>query len=159
MQISIIAAMTCNRTIGNANKLPWHIPEELQHFRAMTMGKPMIMGRATFDSMGRRLLPGRQTIVLSRQPMAGTGFIVADSVAAALHAAGDAAEVMVVGGSTIYQQFLPHADKMYLSVIAGDYPGDAFFPEYDPADWRLVSEEQKPLFVVRWLERVRKRAA
>lgn len=171
MKISIIAAMTKDRVIGQGNKMPWNIPEELQHFKAITMGKPMIMGRTTFDSIGRRLLPGRKTIILSRetkniefvipaQDVIQDPFIVdskpyfANSIDNALHLAGNAAEVMIVGGANIYKQFLPIANKMYLSIIHKDYPGEVFFPEYDESKWQAVAEEIKTEFTVTILEKI-----
>ena len=172
MKISIIVAMTKDKVIGQGNKLPWHIPEDLQHFKAITMGKPMIMGRGTFDSMGRRPLPGRKTIILTRDrnfsdvglhsshpychPRAGgdPGYIVVDSIEKALLAAGDATEIMIVGGANIYKQFLPMAEKMYLSIIHKNYAGDIFFPEYDTTQWRVVAEEVKTDFTVQILEKI-----
>ena len=105
--ISMVAAMSKNRVIGLNNSMPWHIPEELQHFKTVTMGKPIIMGRKTFDAIGRRLLPGRKTIVLTRdKDLSGEKFTVVHSIAAALDAAGDVPEVMIVGGAGIYKEFL-----------------------------------------------------
>lgn len=150
--ISLVAAMSQNRVIGVNNKLPWNIPEELQHFKHLTMGKPMIMGRKTFDSIGRRLLPGRKTIVLTRDSdLPGEGYIVVNSVAAALQAAGDVPEVMVVGGAGIFKEFLPIAHRVYLSVIPQDFDGDAFFPELD-VEWHLVAEQPHEKFVVQIFE-------
>lgn len=151
--ISIVAAMSKNRVIGLNNKLPWYIPEELQHFKHLTMGKPMIMGRKTFDSIGRRLLPGRHTIVLTRDnDLQGDGFTIANSVQAALSAAGDAAEIMVVGGAGIYKEFLPLCQRVYLSIIPQVLEGDAFFPELDATHWQLVEEQEHPKFCVKIYE-------
>lgn len=151
--ISLVAAMSKNRVIGLDNKLPWHIPEELQNFKQLTMGKPIIMGRKTFDSIGRRLLPGRKTIVLTRDSdLIGDGFTVVNSVQAALNAAGDAPEVMIVGGAGIYKEFLPLANRIYLSIIQEEYTGDAFFPELDLSKWRLVNEQRYPKFTVQIYE-------
>ena len=159
MQISIIAAMTANMVIGHGNKLPWHIPAELQHFKAATMGKPMIMGRTTFDSIGRRLLPGRTTIVLTKDAIVSEnlqtkGLIIANTIAQALQLAGDVTEVMIVGGASIYQQFLPIAHKMYLSIIHQDYAGNVFFPAYDFAAWQLTTEERHSAFTVKTFEKI-----
>lgn len=149
MIISIIAAMSKNRVIGKDNKLPWHIPEELQHFKKMTMGKPMIMGSNTFESLGRKTLPGRTTIVLTRSDkFQGDNFKTAHSVPDALKAAGDADEVMVIGGAKVFQEFLPLAHKIYLSVINDEYAGDAFFPELDQQKWHLESVEHHDKFNV-----------
>lgn len=155
MKISIIAAMTQDRVIGQGNKMPWHIPEELQHFKTMTMGKPMIMGRATFYSIGKRLLPGRKTIILTSDlHLQGEGFVVANSIEQALLVAGDVSEVMIVGGANVYKQFLPLADTMYLSIIHKVYSGDVFFPEYNELQWRVVSEQKHTEFTVKTLEKI-----
>lgn len=154
MIISLVAAMSKNRVIGINNKLPWHIPAELQNFKQITMGKPMIMGRRTFDSIGRRLLPGRKTIILTRDiDLIGEGFSVAHSIHDALAAAGDVDEVMVIGGAGIFNEFMPLAQRIYLSVIAQEYTGDTFFPELDLDNWKLVAEQQHPEFTVQTYER------
>ena len=141
--ISIIAAMSQNRVIGINNAMPWHIPEELQIFKKITMGKPMIMGRKTFDAIGRRLLPGRRTIVLTQdKTLQRDGFEIAHTVAEALRIAGDVPEVMVIGGAGVYAQFLPIAQRMYLSLIPNVYDGDAFFPEFDVMQWHKTAEQQ-----------------
>ncbi len=152
--ISIIAAMSKNRVIGADNKLPWYIPEELQNFKQLTMGKPMIMGRKTFDSIGRRLLPGRKTIVLTRdQDLHGEGFVVAHTVDEALHAAGDVPEIMIVGGAGVYKEFIPLAQRIYLSIIPQEITGDAYFPDLDMEDWRLKEEISHPKFTVQIFEK------
>lgn len=152
--ISLIAAMGNNRVIGYNNAMPWHIPEELQNFKAITMGKPMIMGRKTFDAIGRRLLPGRKTIVLTKDPsFHGVGFEVAHSVEDALKASGDVPEVMIIGGAGVYKEFLPLAQRMYISFINQDFIGDAFFPEYDLNEWNLVDEIQAEKFIMKVFER------
>lgn len=154
IKISLIAAMSENRVIGINNAMPWHIPEELQHFKKLTMGKPMIMGRKTFDAIGRRLLPGRKTIVLTRdQDLDVAGVTVAHSVTEALQAAGDVSEVMIVGGAGVYKEFLPMAHSIYLSVIPQQYVGDAFFPELDLNVWHLTSQEQHEKFYVQHFEK------
>jgi dihydrofolate reductase len=159
MIISLVAAMSENRVIGLDNAMPWHIPEELQYFKKITMGKPIVMGRKTFDAIGRRLLPGRQTIILTKtESLAGTGFMVAHSVADALRAAEPAPELMVVGGATIYQEFLPLAHRLYLSYIPLELAGDAFFPYYDETKWQLISELKYPKFSAKILERVQHRS-
>jgi dihydrofolate reductase len=154
--ISLVAAMSKNRVIGVNNKLPWHIPEELQHFKKITLHKPIIMGSKTFESLGRKLLPGRSTIVLTRQQdLQGDGFKVAHSTTEALAAAGYVPEVMVIGGAKVFQEFLPLAQRIYLSVIPQEYTGDAFFPELDSDRWRLVDTEQYPKFSVNIYEEQR----
>lgn len=147
--ISLVVAMSVNRVIGLDNRLPWRIPEELQHFKQVTMGKPIIMGRKTFDSIGRRLLPGRKSIILTRDlDLIGEGYTVVHSVLDALNAAGDVPEVMVVGGAGVYKEFMPIANRIYLSVIKQKYAGDAYFPEFDHDVWHLVSEQDHPEFTV-----------
>lgn len=154
--ISLVAAMSKNRVIGINNKLPWHIPEELQHFKKITMGKPMIMGAKTFEALGRKILPGRMTIVLTRnQDLHGAGFIVAHSVDEALTAAGNVPEVMVIGGAKVFAEFLPLAQRIYLSIIPQEYQGDAYFPELDLKKWSLVVSEQHPKFNVNIYEEQR----
>ncbi len=152
--ISLIAAMSSNRVIGINNTMPWHIPEELKYFKSVTMGKPMIMGRKTFDAIGRRLLPGRETIVLTKDNnLVGEGFIVAHSVTEALQAAGRVQEIMIVGGAGIYKEFLPLAQRLYLSVIPQEFTGDAYFPEVDTTQWQLVSETDMTKFKAKIFER------
>lgn len=152
--ISIIAAMANNNVIGANNTMPWHIPEELQYFKSITMGKPMIMGRKTFDAIGRRILPGRKTIVVTRDnDLHGTDFTVTHTIAEAIAAAGDVEEIMVVGGAGIYKEFLPLAQRLYLSYIPQDFAGDAYFPEVDFTLWHVVSEQQHSKFTAKILER------
>jgi len=148
MKTSLIVAMARNRVIGNHNRLPWHLPEDLRHFRELTMGKPMIMGRKTWDSIGRPL-PGRDSIVISRQ-MADPGIErvhVTESLDSAFRLAReltqshDAPECAVVGGAQIYQQALGHADAIYLTVIDKDFDGDTWFPELESGVWREVERE------------------
>ena len=154
--IALIAAMRSNRVMGINNTMPWHIPEELKYFKAVTMGKPMIMGRKTFDAIGRRLLPGRQTIVLTKDNnLVGEGFIVAHSVPESLQAAGSAQEIMIVGGAGIYEEFLPLAQRLYLSIIPQVFIGDAYFPEVDMKQWQLVSETDMTKFKAKIFERGR----
>jgi dihydrofolate reductase len=142
LKISIIVAMSANNVIGDEGQLPWSLPEDLQHFKAVTMGKPMIMGRATYDAIGRAL-PGRQSIVLSRQEgFEAESCEVVTSPAAALEAAGDAEEVMIVGGGEIYRLFLPMAHRIYLTRVQAEVNGDTTFPELDLSEWdvSLVAE-------------------
>lgn len=152
--ISLIVAMSKNRVIGVNNSLPWRIPEELQYFKKLTLGKPIIMGRKTFDSIGRRILPGRKSIILTRDTdIIEDGFVVANSIENALQAAGDAAEIMVIGGASIYTAFLSLAERIYISVIPQEYVGDAFFPELDTKVWHLVEEQEQPKFIAQVFER------
>lgn len=135
MIISIIAAMDRNRLIGNKNQLPWHLPADFAHFKAVTMGKPIIMGRKTFESIGKPL-PGRTNIVLSRNPDTQfEGAVCVTSFEEAIDAVSDAEEVMVIGGSTVYEMLLPRIDRMYLTYVDGQFEGDAWFPEFDESEW------------------------
>ena len=163
MKISLIVAASANNVIGVGGGLPWRLPEDLRRFKEITMGKPMIMGRATFDSIGRAL-PGRKSIVLTRQPdFAAEGCDVVASVEAAIEAAGDAEEVMVIGGGEIYRQFLMRADRIYLTRIQAEIDGDTRFPELDMDEWAVKSVEEYPAgderefgFDIETLDRVRR---
>jgi dihydrofolate reductase len=137
---SIIVAMAKNNVIGFEGQMPWHLPADLQHFKQVTMGKPIIMGRKTFESIGRPL-PGRLNIVVTRDKhYQAAGCEVVHNLDAARHAAGEAQEVMIIGGATLYQQALPIVDKLYLTVIDTECEGDTFFPEIDLALWEEVSK-------------------
>ena len=141
MIISLIVAMAENRVIGNNNQLPWHFPADLKYFKSVTLGKPVIMGRKTFLSIGKPL-PGRHNIVLSQDlSFKREGITVVNSIDAALNAAGDVNEVMIIGGSQIFQQCLAFANKIYLTVIHHAFEGDAYFPELDHARWHLAKQE------------------
>lgn len=142
MKVSLMAAMASNRAIGIDNGLPWRLPADQRYFKAKTMGHTLIMGRRTFDSIGRRALPGRPTIVVTRRPgYAAPGVEVAHSLDEALaKAQGD--EVFVVGGEVIFREALPKADRLYLTRIEQDFPGDTFFPDFDESAWRLVERER-----------------
>jgi dihydrofolate reductase len=151
MRYAIIAAMDRQQLIGKNNTLPWRLPADLKHFKALTIGKPIIMGRKTYESIGRPL-PGRTTIVLSRD----TGVklhnevILTHTLSDALEAGKDAAygmdaqEVMIVGGADIYFQSLPRVERMYLTLVHGKFEGDAYFPAYDRRDWGVIHEEHHP---------------
>lgn len=134
--------MARNRIIGREGGLPWHIPADLKQFKAVTMGKPMIMGRKTFVSIGRPL-PGRANIVVTRRMgFQAEGTIIAHDFDDARHRAAEVAqtdgveEVMVIGGAEIYSIALPIADRLYLTEVELDADGDTLFPAFDPADWR-----------------------
>ncbi|MBB1308637.1 type 3 dihydrofolate reductase [Pseudoalteromonas sp. SR41-8] len=141
MKISMIAAMAKNRVIGQDNDMPWHLPADLQHFKAVTMNKPVIMGRKTFESIGRPL-PGRRNIVISRNTdYTAVGVDVVTSPEAAISLLCESDEVMVIGGGNIYQQFLKSADTLYLTFIDLDVAGDTQFPDYEQsANWQVVEE-------------------
>lgn len=141
VKISMIAAMAKNRVIGQDNDMPWHLPADLQHFKAVTMNKPVIMGRKTFESIGRPL-PGRRNIVISRNTdYTAVGVDVVTSPEAAISLLCESDEVMVIGGGNIYQQFLKSADTLYLTFIDLDVAGDTQFPDYEQsANWQVVEE-------------------
>lgn len=135
MQISLIAAMDEEHLIGASNALPWHLPADMQWFRKQTMGKPILMGRKTFASIGKPL-PGRLNIVLSRnRQLKLEGCSLIHDLDLLQSVAGHAPEVMVIGGSEIYEQTLPRACRMYLTGIAASFEGDAWFPDFNAAEW------------------------
>jgi dihydrofolate reductase len=141
MRLALIAALDRNGLIGRDNALPWHLPADLQHFKRTTLGKPILMGRKTWESLGRPL-PGRHNIVLTRDPgYRVEGATVVTSLDAALAAAGDADEVMVIGGAALYATLLPRADRLYLTRIDAAFAGDAWFPEIALDEWREVARE------------------
>lgn len=143
-QLTLIAALTRNRVIGYENRLPWRLPADLRFFKQTTMGKPLLMGRRTWESIGRPL-PGRRMIVLTNDlDYATPGCAVVHSLDEAVIVAGPAPEIMVIGGASLYAQTLPLANRLYLTRIETDLPGDAWFPECDSEDWRLEWEEAHP---------------
>ena len=140
--LSLIAAVARNRAIGKDNQLLWHLPEDMKYFRETTRGKPVIMGRKTWESLPEKFrpLPGRHNIVISRNPgYAATGATLVTSLDAALAAAGTGDEVFVIGGEALYRLALPYAQHLYLTELDQDYVGDAFFPEVSPKEWRQRS--------------------
>lgn len=141
-KISMIAAMAKDRVIGKDNDMPWHMPADLAHFKKVTMGKPVIMGRKTFESIGRPL-PGRKNIVITRNTdWQADGIEVVTSPELALELVADIAEVMIIGGGNIYQQFLPKASSLYLTFIELDVEGDTKFPDWTEAGtWSQVESE------------------
>ncbi len=143
--VSLIAAMAANHVIGRDNRLPWQLPEDLAHFKRITMGKPMIMGRRTWESLPG-LLPGRPHIVVSRNPRyRAEGALLATSLEEAIERGGQLAdEVMIIGGADLYAQAIPLAGRMYLTLIDAEVEGDAYFPAYDGQAWRTVSREVHP---------------
>lgn len=135
MLLSIVVAVAENGVIGNANALPWRLPDDLRRFKALTLGKPVVMGRKTYDSIGRPL-PGRTNIVVSRQSgLQIAGCIVVDCVDAAVAAAGSADEIMLIGGAELYCRALPAVNTIYLTRVHASVPGDTFFPELDSRQW------------------------
>ncbi len=142
MQISLIVAMAENRVIGRDNALPWHLPADLRHFKTLTLGKPIVMGRKTYESIGRPL-PGRQNIVLTRDTgFQAPGCEVCASLEDAVVRAGDAEEVMIIGGAALYKEALVQADRIYLTEIHAAIEGDTWFPKIDTATWREIARER-----------------
>ena len=143
MQISMIAAMAKNRVIGKANQMPWHLPADLKHFKSITLGKPVVMGRKTYESIGKAL-PGRKNIVISSNKSYHlSDAIVTQSIESALKVASlESSEVMVIGGGRIYQSLINRANKLYLTFIEAEVDGDTFFPDYNSlARWRELERE------------------
>lgn len=140
-RVSVIAALAKNRVIGIENRLPWRLPEDLAHFKALTLNHPILMGRKTFESLGRPL-PGRTNIVITRNAdYRRDGCLVADSIPAAIALCEDADEVFFIGGAELYAQVIPLADRLYLTEVDIDAQGDAWFPDYDRSAFREVSRE------------------
>jgi dihydrofolate reductase len=137
MIVSLIAAMAENRVIGIENKLPWKLPADMKWFREKTMGKPIVMGRKTFESFGAKPLPGRTNIIVTRDKnYQAENCIVVNSFDDALEAAHGVDEVMIIGGASFYAQTLPYADRIYLTVIHQEFEGDAWFPAYESTRWQ-----------------------
>ncbi|PNS11691.1 type 3 dihydrofolate reductase [Mixta theicola] len=139
--ISLIAALAADRVIGMENAMPWDLPADLAWFKRNTLNKPVIMGRLTWESIGRPL-PGRHNIVVSSQPGNTTDSVTwVTSLEDALAAAGDVEEIMVIGGGRIYEQMLDRADRIYLTHIDAEVEGDTHFPDYEPDEWQSVFSE------------------
>jgi dihydrofolate reductase len=139
--ISLIWAMADNRVIGIENRLPWKLPADMKWFRSQTMGKPIVMGRLTFESFGAKPLPGRRNIIVSRnvdylKQSQAEGIETVSSIEAAFEATRGAEEIMIIGGASIYQQALPLADRLYMTLVHADVAGDAWFPEFDRDQWK-----------------------
>jgi dihydrofolate reductase len=147
MRLSIIVAVADNGVLGNNNALPWHLPADLQYFKRLTLGKPIVMGRKTHESIGRPL-PGRTNIVVSRSPhYCAEGVEVTASLpealelAASIAGAGGQRELMVIGGAAIYALAIPLADRLYITEIHSSPEGDVYLPEVDWSQWREISRE------------------
>ena len=147
MRLSLIAAMADNRVIGINNSLPWKLPSDMSWFRKHTLGKPIIMGRKTFESFGGRTLPDRTNIVITRDNnYQAEGIVVANSIDQAIDKAtehannstADVDEAMIIGGASFYEQMLTRVDRMYLTFVDAKVDGDAWFPEYNPDDWQEI---------------------
>lgn len=150
MKIAMIVAMAENRVIGRNNKLPWYLPKDLQYFKQVTMGKPILMGRKTYESIGRPL-PGRTNIVMTRDPdWTADGVRTVHSLDEAVNLAASIAEIdgqeelMIIGGDQIYQSALPKVDRIYLTEVHAEVEGDAWFPDFDRGAWAEVGREDCP---------------
>lgn len=143
MIISLIWAMADNHVIGIENRLPWKLPADMKWFRRHTLGKPIIMGRKTFESFGSRPLPDRTNIVITHdENYEAGGIVVVHSIEEALTAAGDVDEVMIIGGASFYEQMLPRADRLYITLVHGEFEGDAWFPAFDISPWHETLREE-----------------
>ena len=140
MRISAIAAMSENRVIGINNQMPWHMPADLQHFKQVTFSKPVLMGRKTFESIGRPL-PGRYNVVITRDAkFHAEGCLVTTSIDTALAAVAESDEIFIIGGALLYQQLLPRVQRLYLTIIHHAFLGDAYFPEINRDEWYEVEK-------------------
>ncbi len=138
-RVSVIAALAKNRVIGIDNRLPWRLPEDLAHFKALTLGHPVLMGRKTFESLGRPL-PGRTNVVITRNPdYRPEGCMLAASIAEAIVRCADSDELFFIGGAELYAQAIDLADRLYLTEVDAEVAGDAWFPEYDRGAFREIS--------------------
>ena len=158
-KVVLVAGMARDRTIGRDGKIPWHYPDDMRFFKVVTMGTALVMGRKTFESIGR-VLPGRDNIVISRDPKAlakaqpGIFAVASLDDAIALATKRGAKAVSVIGGGEIYEAALPVADAMVLTYVPEDGGGDVFFPEFDEKAWRQTSKEKRGrVTVVRWARR------
>ena len=141
MTISLVVAASTNNVIGSDGGLPWHLPDDLRHFKRLTTGNPIVMGRRTFESIGRPL-PDRRNIVMTRDAAyAAEGCDVVSSIDEVLDLVSDAEEVMIIGGGQVYRDFFSYADRIYLTRVQADVEGDTYFPDVDEAAWQLVSSE------------------
>jgi dihydrofolate reductase len=139
--LSLIVAMDENRLIGSNNQLPWHLPADLAFFKRTTMGKPIIMGRKTFESIGRPL-PGRRNIVVTRNPeFTAAGCDIAGDIDAALAICSADEEVMLIGGASLYEQAIKQTAVMYITRIHHSFSGDTWFPEFNESDWKLTERQ------------------
>ena len=151
--ISIIAALTPKRVLGKDNKLIWHLREDLKNFKRLTSGNTIIMGRKTFDSIGKPL-PNRHNIVISASLPPTAGLDVCRTLSEAMQKANQYdKETFIIGGASIYEQALPLADKMYLSHLKQEYDGDVFFPEFNPAAWHVEEQQEFPEFTFKTYRR------
>jgi len=144
-RLAIIVAMSRNRVIGANGRIPWHLPDELRLFKRLTLGHHIIMGRRTWESIGRPL-PGRHAVIVSRQPgYCVPGAVVAPSFEAAVDACGPDDRIFVIGGSELFQLAMPVAGRLYLTTVDAEFAGDTLMPEFDPADWREIESQSHPI--------------
>ena len=146
MIISIIVAIADNRAIGIKNSLPWKLPADLEYFKKNTLGKTIVMGLRTFESIGGKPLPGRKTIILNNEPgyKAPEGCLVARSIGELIEMTKECDEVMICGGSMVYKQFLPIANRLYITFIHHEFEADTFFPEIDFSPYKEVKRTDRP---------------
>ena len=140
-RICLVAAMAANRVIGRNNALPWHLPPDLKRFKALTLGHPVVMGRKTYESIGKPL-PGRRNLVITRnRDYLAAGCEVVHTLDAALTACADDKEIYIIGGAELYRESLPHAQRLEFTEIHAEFDGDARFPEYSPSEWHETGRE------------------
>jgi dihydrofolate reductase len=162
MRRSLVVAMASNLVIGRDNAMPWRLPADIAHFKKVTMGHPIVMGRRTYESIGRPL-PGRKNIVVTRnRAFQAPGCTVVASLDAAWKEAGDAEEVCVIGGTSLFEEALPIADVIHLTEVEAEVPGDTYFPSFDRSQWREKEIARQPAdarhaYPIRILELERKR--
>ena len=145
MILTLVVAMSENRVIGRDGDLPWRLPEDLKHFKKVTLGKPVIMGRKTWDSLYVKPLPGRRNIVVTRNPdFQAEGAETTAAVEDALALVASEEEVMVIGGATLFQDALPVASRLHLTEVHAEIDGDTFFPKFDRSHWRETSRDDQP---------------
>jgi dihydrofolate reductase len=142
INLVLIAALSENNVIGNKGKIPWHLPLDLKHFRDLTIGHPVIMGRNTFDSLPKKPLPNRRNIVLSRSDLSYPGIIFSKSFDEAISLCEDVETVYVIGGQRVYEESLPFANRMELTRVYGKFEGDCFFPDVNFDEWSLLRREE-----------------
>jgi dihydrofolate reductase len=142
MKLSAVVAASENDVIGRGNALPWHLPADLAHFKRLTLGKPILMGRMTFEAIGRPL-PGRRNLVLSRSGFAAPGVETVASLDAACALVADAPELMIIGGAQLYRQALPRIDTIHLTRVHCRIEGDAHLPPLTPQEWREIAREER----------------
>lgn len=143
MRLSMVAALALNGVIGRDGDLPWRLPADLKRFKKLTLGHPILMGRTTYESIGRPL-PGRRNLVLSRKGFSADGIEVFSALDKAIDAVGAVDELMVIGGARVYEAVLPSAHRLYLSVVHGEFEGDTWFPAIEPSAWTIVSTDHVP---------------